>query len=66
MYSQYMSEYQKQHPDPFYGDRADKPRRGVPVNITPISAIWDAQVGKSTDKIKSDGEEDNVPLSSHQ
>ncbi|MDI4702856.1 thiamine pyrophosphate-dependent enzyme, partial [Salmonella enterica subsp. enterica serovar Cerro] len=29
MYSQYMSEYQKQHPDLFYGDWADKPWRGT-------------------------------------
>lgn len=39
MYSQYMSAYQKQHPDLFYGDWADKPWRGVG-NIMPISAIW--------------------------
>ncbi len=38
MYSQYMSAYQKQHPDLFYGDWADKPAWCG--NIMPISAIW--------------------------
>ncbi|HAI5700030.1 TPA: sulfatase [Escherichia coli] len=59
MYSQYMSAYQKQHPDLFYGDWADKPWRGVGEYYANISYL-DAQVGKVLDKIKAMGEEDNT------
>ncbi len=59
MYSQYMSDYQKQHPDLFYGDWADKPWRGVGEYYANISYL-DAQVGKVLDKIKAMGEEDNT------
>ncbi|MDI5682158.1 sulfatase-like hydrolase/transferase, partial [Salmonella enterica subsp. enterica serovar Kentucky] len=59
MYSQYMSEYQKQHPDLFYGDWADKPWRGTGEYYANISYM-DAQVGKVLDKIKAMGEEDNT------
>ncbi|WP_176207858.1 sulfatase family protein, partial [Salmonella enterica] len=58
-YSQYMSEYQKQHPDLFYGDWADKPWRGTGEYYANISYM-DAQVGKVLDKIKAMGEEDNT------
>lgn len=59
MYSQYMSSYQKQHPDLFYGDWADKPWRGTGEYYANISYM-DAQVGKVLDKIKAMGEEDNT------
>lgn len=59
MYSHYMSDYQKQHPDLFYGDWADKPRRGTGEYYANISYL-DAQVGKVLDKIKAMGEEDNT------
>ncbi|MCV4607278.1 sulfatase-like hydrolase/transferase, partial [Escherichia coli] len=55
----YMSAYQKQHPDLFYGDWADKPWRGVGEYYANISYL-DAQVGKVLDKIKAVGEEDNT------
>lgn len=54
-----MSAYQKQHPDLFYGDWADKPWRGVGEYYANISYL-DAQVGKVLDKIKAMGEEDNT------
>lgn len=54
-----MSEYQKQHPDLFYGDWADKPWRGTGEYYANISYM-DAQVGKVLDKIKAMGEEDNT------
>ena len=50
MYSQYMSAYQKQHPDLFYGDWADKPWRGTGEYYANVSYM-DAQVGKVMDKI---------------
>lgn len=59
MYSQNMSDYQKQHPDLFYGDWADKPWRGTGEYYANISYM-DAQVGKVMDKIKTMGEEDNT------
>ncbi|AXD08354.1 sulfatase-like hydrolase/transferase [Salmonella enterica] len=59
MYSQYMSDYQKQHPDLFYGDWADKPWRGTGEYYANISYM-DEQVGKVLDKIKAMGEEDNT------
>lgn len=54
-----MSDYQKQHPDLFYGDWADKPRRGTGEYYANISYL-DAQVGKVLDKIKAMGEENNT------
>lgn len=54
-----MSDYQKQHPDLFYGDWADKPWRGTGEYYANISYM-DAQVGKVMDKIKAMGEEDNT------
>ena len=54
-----MSDYQKQHPDLFYGDWADKPWRGTGEYYANISYL-DAQVGKVLDKIKAMGEEDNT------
>lgn len=59
MYSQYMSAYEKQHPDLFYGDWADKPWRGAGEYYANISYM-DEQVGKVMDKIKSMGQEDNT------
>lgn len=57
-----MSEYQKQHPDLFYGDWADKPWRGTGEYYANISYM-DAQVGKVLDKIKAMGKK-IIPLSS--
>lgn len=59
MYSQYMSDFQKQHPDMFYGDWADKPWRGPGEYYANISYM-DEQVGKVVEKIKAMGEEDNT------
>lgn len=54
-----MSVYQKQHPDLFYGDWADKLWCGVGEYYANISYL-DAQVGKVLDKIEAMGEEDNT------
>ncbi|TSJ56343.1 sulfatase-like hydrolase/transferase [Atlantibacter subterranea] len=59
MYNAYMSEYQKQHPDLFYADWADKPYRGPGEYYANISYM-DEQVGKVLAKIKSMGQEDNT------
>lgn len=59
MYSQYMTAFEKQHPDLFYGDWADTPWRGPGEYYANISYM-DAQVGKVMDKIRAMGEEDNT------
>lgn len=59
MYNVYMSEYQKQHPDLFYADWADKPYRGPGEYYANISYM-DEQVGKVLAKIKAMGLEDNT------
>lgn len=59
MYKNYMSDYEKQHPDLFYADWADKPYRGPGEYYANISYM-DAQVGKVLAKIKAMGEEDNT------
>jgi len=58
-YKNYMSEYEKQHPDMFYADWADKPYRGPGEYYANISYM-DEQVGKVLAKIKSMGQEDNT------
>lgn len=59
IYKNYMSEYEKQHPDMFYADWADKPYRGPGEYYANISYM-DEQVGKVLEKIKSMGQEDNT------
>ncbi|WP_313021514.1 sulfatase family protein [Atlantibacter hermannii] len=59
MYNAYMSAYQKQHPDLFYADWADKPYRGPGEYYANIS-FMDEQVGKVLAKIKEMGQEDNT------
>ncbi len=54
-----MSAYQKQHPDLFYADWADKPYRGPGEYYANIS-FMDEQVGKVLAKIKEMGQEDNT------
>lgn len=58
-YKNYMSEYEKQHPDMFYADWADKPYRGPGEYYANISYM-DEQVGNVLAKIKSMGQEDNT------
>lgn len=59
LYKNYMSEYEKKHPDMFYADWADKPCRGPGEYYANISYM-DEQVGKVLAKIKSMGQEDNT------
>lgn len=59
LYKNYMSEYEKKHPDMFYADWADKPYRGPGEYYANISYM-DEQVGKVLAKIKSMGQEDNT------
>jgi len=59
MYKDFMTEYERQHPDMFYADWTDKPYRGPGEYYANIS-FMDAQVGKILEKIKSMGQEDNT------